>query len=81
MRDWVYEDFCAAPSPVAELLRVHGYEIFVLQSRWGGPGLRAVAQAAEPVDLAHNFLATRDAVRAKTRLAQSGWQVLTSAHE
>lgn len=78
IRDLVYEDFAAQPSPVSALLRVQGYSLFTLQARWRGPGLRAGDVPAEPADLQHNFLATLDPARARARLAAPGWQVLST---
>jgi len=76
VRDWVYEDLGAGPSPVAALLRKHGYAVFVVQSRWSGLGLRPLDTPADAADLPHNFLATREPERARARLAGRGWQVL-----
>ena len=78
IRDLVYEDFAAQPSPVSALLRAQGYSLFTLQARWRGPGLRAGDVPAEPADLQHNFLATLDPARARARLAAPGWQVLST---
>lgn len=75
IRDLVYEDFAAQPSPVSALLRAHGYSLFTLQARWRGPGLRA---GDVPADLQHNFLATLDPARARARLAAPGWLVLST---
>ena len=78
VRDWVYEDLAPQPSPVSAFLRTHGYSLFALQAHWRGPGLRPVERPVEPADLQHNFLATLDPVRARARLAASGWQTLSA---
>lgn len=80
IRDLVYEDLTPQPSPVSTLLRTHGYSLFTLQAHWRGPGLRPVEMPVEPADLQHNFLATLDPVRARARLAVSGWQALSAGN-
>lgn len=79
VRDWVFEDLGAQPSAATALFQTHGYAIFVLQTRWRGPGLRALNATASGADLPHNFLATRAPERARERLASGGWHVLRGA--
>jgi FkbM family methyltransferase len=78
LRDIVFEEFRDYPTPVTEFLERHGYEIYQLgMTFWGpllsrgdGPAVKTRAWTAR------SMLATRNAHRARLRLAARGWRIL-----
>jgi FkbM family methyltransferase len=78
LRDIVFEEFRDYPTPVTALLEGFGYVTYQLGMTFWGPVL---ANADAPVTskrpwVARSMLATRDAARARKRLAPRGWQIL-----
>jgi FkbM family methyltransferase len=79
IRDIVFEDYAAQPSPVTRILEATGYSVFELYKPWLGPGLipRAEHLDRRPNGIFwSNYLATREPARARARLAPRGWRVL-----
>jgi len=77
IRDIVFEDHGAPPTPVTDLLEDTGYVCFKLEERFLGP--RLTDDLAAPSKFGWdppNYLATVDAARAKARLAPRGWACL-----
>ena len=77
LRDCVFEEHREPPTPVTEHLRNRGYEIFRIARAFRGVRLlpldsREPRSSWEPT----SFLATREAGRARKRLAPRGWQCL-----
>ncbi|MDA8346768.1 MAG: FkbM family methyltransferase [Thermaerobacter sp.] len=76
IRDIVFEDHGAFPTPAMRLLADYGYRLYALRHRFRGPYLtapRAGKGGADPP----NYLATLDPERAEQRFAQAGWSLLT----
>ena len=77
IRDIIFEDFSPMFSPTAQLLQKHGFTIFQLIATWWKPALAEVHPEAKPEKgFSHNYLATLDPQRAKTRFAAGGWRCL-----
>ncbi len=76
IRDIIFEDFAAYPSPVASTLLAAGYTILRLHAAWDRTQL--LPPATPPSDSASDFLATLDPARATTRFASRGWHALRS---
>ena len=77
IRDIVFEEHHAAPSPTMKLLADAGYTVFFLGRSFFGPILTDPAdQSSQPTWLPPNFLATLEPERALTRCRRRGWQVL-----
>jgi FkbM family methyltransferase len=76
IRDIVFEDHGAYPTPAMELLSAQGYSLYLLRHRFRGPFL-AKPQGTKDRGAPPNYLATRDPERAEQRFAQSGWHILT----
>ncbi|MCP3144181.1 FkbM family methyltransferase [Pyxidicoccus xibeiensis] len=77
IRDIVFEDHGAYPTPAMRRVEERGYTLFQLRKEFTGPGLADARQALpegmwEPT----SYLATRDATRARLRLSVSGWKCL-----
>jgi FkbM family methyltransferase len=80
VRDIVFEEHSAPPTPVTELLEAAGYVCFKLEERFAGP--RLIEDLATPSRFGWdppNYLATADPARAKARLAPRGWRCLRRA--
>lgn len=75
IRDIVFEDHHEEASPVFELLRSRGYDIFWLASKPFGPVISPDPIPRRPWE-PPNFLATTDAVRALHRFKPGGWRCL-----
>ena len=80
LRDFVFEDFGAPPSPTMQLLSAAGYTLLRLRAGLFGPRLvPAAAPGPEhPHDPARDYLATLDPDRAHARFRARGWRVLSS---
>ena len=77
IRDIVFEEHHAAPSPTMKLLTDAGYTILFLGRSFFGPILTDPAdQSSQLTWLPPNFLATLDPERALARCRSRGWQVL-----
>jgi FkbM family methyltransferase len=77
IRDIVFEEHGAPPTPVTELLEAAGYVCFKLEERFSGPCLSA--DLATPSKFGWdppNYVATVDPARARARLAPRGWRCL-----
>ena len=79
IRDIVFEEHRAAPTPVTTLLESYGYEIIGIRQGLAGPVITAPAEAFrlklwDPPAL----LATTDPERARQRLRRRGWLCLKS---
>jgi FkbM family methyltransferase len=79
VRDIVFEDYYAQPSPVTERLQAAGYVVFALLTAWHKPILLTLDQLSrrsrQEYDVT-NFLATRDPERARQRFESAGWNCL-----
>jgi hypothetical protein len=78
VRDIVFEEFRAYPTPVTAFLEQFDYTLFQLGMTFWGP---VIALADAPYVnkrqwVARSMLATRDPQRARQRLAPRGWQIL-----
>ncbi len=77
VRDIVFEEHLALPSPASKLLTDAGYTLFSLEQAFWGPRLH---QPSERINRPHwlppNYLATLDPQRAQTRCQSRGWRVL-----
>ena len=82
IRDIVFEDYGGFDSEVSRLLLGHGYAIFSLAKLPWGPRLydqRHAGRAAQVSYDSPNFLATRDARRAKERMSALGYRCVRSS--
>lgn len=76
LRDIVFEDFGAYPTPVMSLLEDCGFSVFALYRTLFRPLLAAPGRRNVPAGADPNYLATRDPERARQRFAPAGWNVL-----
>jgi len=79
VRDIVFEDFCAQPSPVTLFLQAAGYEVLALLPTRRKPILLTLEQLSEWRRQGYdppNFLATLDPDRARARFDSAGWKCL-----
>jgi len=78
IRDVIFEDFSAQPSPVVELLQQYGFTIFELHDTWLKPRLTPlqIFEGAVRFGFSFNYLATLDAGRAMNRFHPPGWHCL-----
>lgn len=76
LRDIVFEDFDAPPTPAARLLESHGYTVYRIGNSLFGPHL---VPAATPIGQglhdSSNYLATREPQRTAARVAKRGWEL------
>jgi hypothetical protein len=80
VRDLVFEEHLAPPTPVTKWLQVRGYALFQLDQPVVGPRLLPLTLGIgrrSRVD-APNCLATTEPERARERLQHYGWRVLAS---
>jgi FkbM family methyltransferase len=76
LRDILFEEHAAPPTPVTDALHDAGYRIFGLAQRLTGPRLVDPASpAAQPAWDAPTFLATLEPARAQHRLERRGWMI------
>lgn len=79
IRDIVFEENEAVPTPVTRLLESAGYTLFGLDQRFLGARLvEPDAPRARPMWDAPTYLATLDPERARKRMRRRGWTVLRS---
>ena len=78
IRDIVFEEHRAYPTPVTRHLEDFGYRVYRLAGGFFGPALAlASGKHSPPRGLDEpSFLATRDPVRAEKRLRKKGWHSL-----
>ena len=76
VRDIVFEDFGAFPTPAMSLLTDAGYTLFRIEKQLFGPALCDPASEARALWSAPNYLASADAERARNRMRARGWNVL-----
>ena len=78
IRDVVFEEHDAYPTPLTEFLEGRGYTIFALRKGVWGPGISAPAAPSSGAREweTQNFLATRDPARAQARLTGGRWRSL-----
>lgn len=76
LRDIVFEDFGAYPTPVMSLLEQDGFSVFALYRTLHRPLLVEPRRPGVPKDADPNYFATRDPERARQRFAAAGWYVL-----
>ena len=77
IRDIIFEDFKAQPSPVTQLLRHHGFDIFRLVERWLKPVILPLETSPESGGFfSYNYLATLNPQRAANRFRTPGWRCL-----
>jgi FkbM family methyltransferase len=81
IRDILFEEFRALPTPVTKLLQDNGYTIYriVLGTFWG-PVLAPIETYQAPADEkdSPNYLATRDPGRLLNRMSKRGWRVYSN---
>ena len=77
IRDIIFEDFSAPPTPVGQYLAGHGFTLFGLCETWWKPRLTSLTDAGRSQSF--NYLATRDPSRAKKRFRGPGWKCLMNA--
>jgi FkbM family methyltransferase len=74
IRDVIFEEEEALPTPVSQLLESAGFSLFGLQQRLLGPRLvAATSELAHPLWDAPTYLATRCPARAVERMRSRGW--------
>jgi hypothetical protein len=74
IRDLIFEEEAALPTPVSKLLESSGFTLFGLQQRILGPHLvAATSERARPLWDAPTYLATRCPARAVERMRPRGW--------
>ena len=79
IRDILFEEEKAYPAASHKVVQSAGYTVFGCEERLSGPRLvppEQVSGPKRPYDILPNYLATRDAQRAKQLLARPGWQCL-----
>jgi FkbM family methyltransferase len=76
VRDIVFEDFGAYPTPTMLLLEQSGFRIFALSRKLSRPILAGADRRDVPKKADPNYLATRDPERACARFKSKGWNVL-----
>ena len=77
IRDIIFEDFNAQPSPVTQLLRHYGFEIFRLVERWLKPAILPLEYSGKRGGFfSYNYLATLNPQRAVDRFRAPGWRCL-----
>lgn len=77
IRDILFEDFGATPSPAMVYLAKFGYRIFALRKTFWGPRLDSWDTRVPAVPWeTPNYLATLEADRARVRMARRGWECL-----
>jgi FkbM family methyltransferase len=76
LRDLIYEDLQPQAGPLPAMLEAVGYRVFALGAPWHKPCLLPHRDAAWWRFPTHNYLATLDPVRARTRFRPPGWQCL-----
>lgn len=79
VRDLVFEDHGAFPTPAMQELLRHGYRLFRLQKNFFGPALAPPDSTPkvgnwEPV----SYLATLDEPRCRERFRPKGWKILSA---
>ena len=76
IRDIVFEDWGAPPTPSIKFLESAGYTIYRIERKLFGPMLvPAAAPHTDALENSANYLATRDSRRALARMAKPGWAV------
>lgn len=78
IRDCVFEEHRAYPTPVTDLLEAHDYQIWRIDRQFWKPALVDPASVSRINWLPTSFLATCDPERARQRLQGNGWQCLTT---
>jgi len=77
IRDIIFEDFADYPSTVHQLLKDHGYSLYVLHQHWLRPTLQPESQLTHTHGRpGSEYLATLDPARARERFQPWGWNVL-----
>lgn len=78
IRNLLFEDYEAFPSPAARLLQESGYTVFAIGVRLSGPWLGLQSEGEAPLRSwdSPNYLATVDPNRARQRFAPRGWSAL-----
>ncbi len=76
LRDIVFEDFGSYPTPVMSLLEQKGFRVFALFRTLSRPILAGPDRHDVPENADPNYLATRDAERARKKFESGGWRVL-----
>jgi hypothetical protein len=80
VRDILFEEHEAPPTPVTALLESHGYEILGVRQGVAGPILSTPAEAyARQMWDPPALLATRDSERVRRRMKRRGWICLRSS--
>jgi FkbM family methyltransferase len=78
IRNLLFEDYEAFPSPAARLLQEAGYTVFAVGVQLSGPWLGLQSEGEPPLRSwdSPNYLATVDPDRARQRFAPRGWSAL-----
>jgi FkbM family methyltransferase len=75
IRDCVFEEHQAYPTPVTSFLEQYGYKLYAIGRALTRPLLRPPMSARSSWE-ATSYLATTDPARAEARFAKTGWQAL-----
>ena len=81
IRHLVFEDHIGSDSPVGRLLIGHGYTLFEIGWRLGGPIIGALGSGTHRRYEAPSYLATREPQAALARCRDRGWLCLRSRTE
>ncbi len=77
IRDLVFEDHAAFPTPTTTFLSARGYSLFRIEKQFSGPLLAPPERpAAEPSWVPPSYLATMNPGRARERMRPRGWHCL-----
>lgn len=78
VRDIVFEDHQSYPTPAAQFLEAHGYELFNLGQRVWGPKATPIRElSCHRAWDSRSCLATLQPARALARLRKGGWETLS----
>lgn len=79
IRDILFEETAAPPSPVTDYLEGKGYTIYSVGLKLLGPTITPLTEAGRTiVARTRNYLATLDPGRAQARLSRRGWRMLSA---
>ena len=77
IRDLVFEDHAAFPTPTTEFLSARNYSLFRIEKKFSGPALSSPeSTSAAPAWVPPSYLATKNPDRALERMRPRGWRCL-----
>jgi FkbM family methyltransferase len=77
IRDIIFEDHAAFPTPTTEFLLARQYSLFRIEKQFTGPVLASPERAPDsPAWIPPSYLATSNPTRVRERLRPRGWQCL-----